>query len=264
MTSIGISAFNGCSGLTSIKVQEENANYDSRENCNAIIETGSNKLIAGCKNTVIPNSVTSIGNYAFSGCSGLTSITIPNSVTSIGNTAFQGCSGLTSITIPNSVTSIGESAFYGCSGLTSVTIGNSVTSIGYYAFSGCSGLTSVTIGNSVTSIGDYAFINCSGLNSVTVFNSTPVAIYRTVFTNRANATLYVPQGSLSAYKSADVWKEFKDIREIDPTEIDDVKIAEESTPVAYFDMNGREIPTLQKGLNIVKKANGQTIKVFVK
>ena len=102
-------------------------------------------------------SVTSIGNFAFYGCSGLTSVTIPNSVTSIGNYAFQNCSGLTSVTIPNSVTSIGSWAFEGCRGLTSVTIPNSVTSIGEYAFYNCSGLTSITIPNSVTSIGRYAF-----------------------------------------------------------------------------------------------------------
>ncbi len=116
-------------------------------------------------------SVTSIGSWAFSDCSGLTSVTIPNSVTSIGEYAFLRCSGLTSVTIPNSVTYIGESAFYGCSGLTSVTIGNSITSIGNYAFSDCSGLTSVTIPNSVTYIGESAFYGCSGLTSVTIPNS---------------------------------------------------------------------------------------------
>ena len=116
-------------------------------------------------------SVTSIGNSAFVGCSGLTSVTIPNSVTSIGNSAFYGCSGLTSVTIPNSVTSIGTSVFYGCSGLTSVTIPNSVTYINTYAFNGCSSLTTVTIPNSVTLIGDYAFSGCSGLTSVTIPNS---------------------------------------------------------------------------------------------
>ena len=171
VTSVDARAFSGCSGLSSIKVESGKGKYDSRNNCNAIIETSSNTLIAGCKNTSTPNSVTSIGSYAFSGCSGLTSVTIPNSVTSIGNYAFSNCSGLTSVTIGNSVTSIGNDAFSNCSGLTSVTIGNSVTSIGGGAFSGCSGLTSVTIPNSVTSIGGFAFSGCSGLTSVFIGNS---------------------------------------------------------------------------------------------
>ena len=200
---IGEAAFGGCSGLTSVTVDKNNGTYDSRDNCNAIIETSTNKLIVGCKNTTIPNSVTSIGDWAFASCSGLTSVTIPNSVTSIGGYAFSGCSGLTSVTvdknngtydsrnncnaiietstnklivgcnntiIPNSITSIGDGAFAYCSGLTSVTIPNSVTSIGEFAFSHCSGLTSVAITNSVTSIGEYAFSGCSGLTSVT-FNA---------------------------------------------------------------------------------------------
>ena len=181
VTSIGSSAFSGCSGLTSIIVESGNPKYDSRDNCNAIIETSSNTLIVGCKSTVIPSSVTSIGDYAFSGCSGLTSVNIPSSVTSIGVLAFSGCSSLTSMTIPNGVTSIGEAAFYECSGLTSVTIPDGVTSIGDYAFGdcsglisvtiGCSGLTSVTIPNGVTSVGEYAFSGCSGLTSVTIPNS---------------------------------------------------------------------------------------------
>ena len=119
VTSIGWGAFVYCSGLTSIKVEDENTKYDSRNDCNAIIETETNTLIAGCQNTIIPNSVTSIV-AAFEGCTGLTSVTIPESVTSIGSNAFFDCSGLTSFTIPNSVTSIGNNAFYGCSGLTDV------------------------------------------------------------------------------------------------------------------------------------------------
>jgi hypothetical protein len=171
VTSISSSAFENCSGLTSIKVEAGNENYDSRNNCNAIIETSSNELLVGCMNTIIPNSVTSIGSRAFHRCSGLTSITIPNSVTSIGDDAFYGCSGLTSVTIPNSVTSIGNYAFYGCNSLTSVTIGNSVTSIGNSAFIDCSGLTSITIPNSVTSIGSFAFLRCCGLTSIIIPNS---------------------------------------------------------------------------------------------
>ena len=171
VTSIGDAAFSGCDGLSSIKVDSNNRKYDSRNNCNAIIETSSNTLITGCKSTLIPSFVTSIGYRAFYGCSGLTSITIPNSVISIGNNAFSGCSGLTSITIPNSVTSIGEAAFSQCYGLTSITIPNSVTRIGYLTFSNCSGLSSITIPNSVTSIGDAAFSGCSGLTSIMIPNS---------------------------------------------------------------------------------------------
>ena len=171
LTRIGDGAFSDCSGLTSIVVEVSNKKYDSRENCNAIIETESNTLIAGCMSTIIPNSVTSIGWNAFENCYNLKSIEIPNSVTSIGGSAFSYCSGLTSIEIPNSVTSIGWNTFYYCSGLTSVTIGNGVTSIGEGAFRDCSDLTSVVIGNSVTSIGDHAFSYCSRLTSIEIPNS---------------------------------------------------------------------------------------------
>ena len=171
VTSIEDRAFADCESLTSMLVEEGNVTYDSRKNCNAIIETATNTLIAGCQTTIIPNSVTSIGDWAFFDCYGLTSVTIPNSVTSIGWGAFAWCRSLTSVTIPNSVTNIGEDAFTYCYGLTSVTIGNSVTSIGDGAFSGCSSLTSVTIGESVTSIGDFAFGDCYGLTSVTIPNS---------------------------------------------------------------------------------------------
>ncbi|MBQ9693489.1 MAG: leucine-rich repeat domain-containing protein, partial [Kiritimatiellae bacterium] len=165
---------------------------------------------SGLTSVTIPESVTSIGESAFSGCSGLTSVTIPEGVTSIGDLAFSGCSGLTSVTIPESVasigdyafegvapealtaawlpsgmskdnlktlvipesvTSIGDLAFSGCSGLTSVTIPSSVTSIGYNAFYNCSGLTSVTIPSSVTSIEGWAFEYCTGLTSVTIPSS---------------------------------------------------------------------------------------------
>ena len=128
----------------------------------------------GCSSltsVIIPDSVTSIGYEAFYDCTGLTSVTIPDSVTSIDSNAFWGCSSLTSVTIPDSVTSIGGGAFNGCSSLTSVTIPDSVTSIGEGAFEGCSSLESVTIPDSVTSIGDVAFDGCSSLTSVTIPDS---------------------------------------------------------------------------------------------
>ena len=201
VTEIGKFAFYGCSGLTSIKVADGNKIYDSRDNCNAIIETATNTLVRGCEATIIPDSVTTIEEYAFYGCSGLTSVVIPDSVTEIGKLAFYGCSGLMSVVIPDSVTTIEEYAFYGCSGLTSIKVadGNkiydsrdncnaiietatntlvcgceatiipdSVTKIEESAFSDCSGLTSVVIPDSVTKIGDFAFEGCRGLTSVVI------------------------------------------------------------------------------------------------
>ena len=206
VTSIGERAFQECSGLTSVNITDLaawcNISFDDFSNPLSIAH---NLYLNGelVTDLVIPNSVTKIKEYAFSGCSGLTSVTIPNSVTSIDSDAFYNCSGLTSVNIsdlaawckilfrdyasnplcwanslflngneikdlviPNSVTTISNYAFSGCSGLTSVTT-NSVTSIGNSAFSGCSGLASVTIGNSVTSIGKSSFSGCTGLTRVT-------------------------------------------------------------------------------------------------
>ncbi len=173
VTSIGYSAFSGCSSLTSINVVADNKYYSSQDG--VLFNKDKTELICcpGSKTGAytIPNSVTSIGDYAFRGCSSLKSVTIPDSVTSIGYSAFSGCSSLTSVIIPNSITSIDYEAFYECSSLTSVVIPYGVTSIGSFAFRGCSSLASVTIPDSVTSIFSYAFANCSSLTSVTIPDS---------------------------------------------------------------------------------------------
>ncbi len=148
VTSIGGSAFGGCDNITSIAVAQGNTVYDSRNNCNALIETATNTLIKGCVSTVIPGTITSIGESAFSGCSGLTSVTLPNGLTHIDSYAFYGCSGLTSITLPGTLTTIEGSAFRDCSGLTSVILPASVTSISHWGtnpFSGCNNLASIVV-----------------------------------------------------------------------------------------------------------------------
>ena len=258
VTSIGDRAFCDCSSLVSMVVESGNTKYDSRDNCNAIIETATNILIAGCQNTIIPNSITSIGDNAFYYCESLTSITIPDSVTSIGYAAFAGCSSLTSVTIGNSVTSIGDAAFWNCTSLTSITIPNSVTTVGggmfygcsklksvvlsnnitsllsygvettYGFFEKCSSLTSITIPNSVTSIGEGAFADCSSLDTLTCLAMTPPALGKDVFYRCDNPTLFVPCAALSDYQVHEQWGQFTTIECISSEEAETEEVVIES------------------------------------
>ena len=205
VTSIGDMVFSFCPGLTSIIVEKDNPKYDSRNDCNAIIETNSNTLIAGCKNTVIPNSVTNISGYAFYGCSSLTSITIPGSVTSVGDNAFFSCAKLTNITVEkgnkkydsrNNCNAIIETnsntLIVGCK---NTVIPNSVTSIGKNAFNG-SDISSINIPNSVTSIASSAFSNTQWYNSQPngVIYAGSV-LYRYKGTMPANTHIVIKEGT---------------------------------------------------------------------
>ena len=231
VTSIGDYAFDDCTGLTSITIPSSvtSIGYYAFSGCNNLrdvyitdvvawlnISAGSvgsrpNKFgtlhimdAVGNEVTelVIPNSVTSIRDEAFSNCSSLTSITIPNGVTSIGYSVFSGCTELTSITIPDSVTSIGRYAFYNCAVLPSITIPNSVTSIGDEAFRNCSGLKSITIPNSVTSIGRYAFSWCTSLTSITIPDSV-ISIGMSTFSHCTSLTeITIPDSVISIGISA--------------------------------------------------------------
>lgn len=202
VTEIGDYAFGDCDEMNSIIVESGNPKYDSRDNCNAIIETDNNTLIIGCKNTTIPNTVTSIGDWAFEGCKSLSSLTIPNSVTSIGKAAFLWCSGLYSLEIPNTVTEIGEYAFQNCRNLTSINIPNSLTSIKESSFSLCSKLTSITIPTSVTSIGNGAFFSDSCLTSVTIPSSV-IVIGDAPFHSCPSLTTIVVESGNQKYDSRD-------------------------------------------------------------
>ena len=168
VTSIGNNAFKGCSNINTISVDENNMFYDSRNNCNAIIETKENKLIKGCISTIIPESITSIGDYAFDDCKNLEKIILPESIIAIGDYAFNNCIGLTNITIPNKITIIGNYVFSGCYGLTNVIIPESVISIGDSAFSKCYNLTEIVLPKNIVKIGNNAFSNCYGLTNITI------------------------------------------------------------------------------------------------
>jgi len=226
VTSIGNGAFAGCN--CSFIVNATNPNYSALDdilynknqtkliqcpiskNGNFVIPASVTSIgevaFYGCNGLTsisIPNTITSIEGWAFGGCSGLTTVTIPNSVTSIGDGVFSDCSALTSVIIPNSVTSVGSDAFQSCSSLTSITIPNKVTSIGKGAFSYCSALTSVFIPNSVASIGDNAFYVCSALSAIIMQSSTPPTLGGlSVFSNMTSrAKLYVPFGTKSVYNT---------------------------------------------------------------
>ena len=205
-------SFYDCSSLVSLKVDSNNKFYDSRENCNAVIETATNQLVLGCKTSFIPNSVTSIGDDAFGGCRELPFIELPSGLTSIGADAFAYCT-FTSVTIPDGVTTIGVAAFSDCRLLKTVSLPQSLTSLGLGAFSYCDALTSI-------------YIYAKQPPTVTKYVGT--GIYD-------HCTLYVPEGSEEAYAAAEGWKDFKNIVAI-PDEIIDNAIAinEENFPDINF------------------------------
>ena len=200
VTSIGSGAFKDCSSLKSVKVANKDCYDYFKDNVANITFYGANASDDG-------RCLILDGKLERFSAKGVAEYTIPESITSIGDYAFKGCSSLKSITIPNSVTSIGGGAFEGCRSLTSITIPNGVTEIGNSVFNGCSSLTSITIPNSVTGIGRYAFARCSGLTSITCLATTPPAID---YLGIAETTMiYVPKEAVKAYKQDPKWSRYK-------------------------------------------------------
>ena len=212
----------------------------------SILDLSEAKIVEGGDAYVrnIDNQYTSndkLGESAFLGCSGLTSLTIPSSVTSIGDWAFGYCSELTSLTLPSGVTSIGNDAFYGCRGLTSMTIPSGVTVIGEGAFRGCSGLTSI-----------YVYPENLPELGIDIFNRC----------DAKNCTVYVPKGTYDAYKSSE-FGYFEKIVEFDATGIDKVTTSTDVKEVSRYSANGQRLSAPAKGLNIVKYSDGSVKKIVV-
>lgn len=301
VTSIGAHAFLNCSNLNYINYTGTIAQWCNISFGGALSSAHSLNINGSpVTNLVIPNSVTSIGNYAFTNCTGLSSVTIGSSVTSIDTSAFYGCTGLSSVTIPNSVASIGVSAFQNCSGMTSITIPSSVTSIGDNAFSGCTALTTavvdmtnipsnlfygcnhithLTLGSNVQSIASNAFTGCDAVLCLTSNALVPPSASSNPFTNfNTSIPVYVPCSSVEAYRNAAYWGFFSNIQcsneGIDDLEanepnvysIDGRIVVEGATDeVRVLDMMGRSVRNnaLPAGVYMVKVGDYPARKVVV-
>lgn len=231
------------STVTGDLVIPETVNNNSTDYTVTMIDNSAFSSQFGLDSAVIPNTVTSIGANAFDGCISMTSLDIGNSVATIGNFAFQSCTLLTTIDLPNSLETIGDEAFQFCNSLMSITIPNSVETIGNSAFYGCGDVVSISIGNSVTSIDENAFgyqASNSTLTSVNCAITSPLTINANVFSNRvlSSCSLNVSSGSLSAYQTADVWKDFNPINGTLSTEnfslIEELKIYPNPTQNTLF------------------------------
>ena len=277
LTRILSRAFSGCSNLRTITIPE---------NVTAIY----NYVFYDCTSLTtidFPEGLTSIGSYAFSDCHSLKSITIPESVTSIGAKAFRNCQSLKSVTLSDGITFIGDNAFLLCSNLDSIVIPQGMKKIERATFDRCINLKSVILPESITELDMYAFIECYSLSTITIpanvrkignmafedcqsmtsfycclENPQEIEMGEDVF-NRINeeCILYVPQGSVQAYRNDERWNAFSEIREFDETEVKPVA-HEAAVPVEYYNLSGSKLPAPQQGINIIRYSDGTVRKVI--
>ena len=254
LTEISSSAFSGCSGLTSITLPS------------GLTEISSSAFsgCSGLTSITLPSGLTEISSSAFKSCSGLTSLTLPSGLTEIGYSAFKSCSGLTSLTLPSGLTEISSSAFSGCSGLTSITLPSGVTMIYSSAFESCSGLTSIALPSGLTEIGVNAFSGCSGLTSIYVYAEKLPNMGSDVFDgcDAKKCTVYVPKGTYDDYWLSE-FGYFENIVEFEATGINNVVTSNDAKELSRYSVNGQRLSAPTKGLNIVKYSDGSVKKVAV-
>jgi hypothetical protein len=283
----GYCLFSGCKGLKKIVIASDNPVYDSRDNCNALIETATNTLLEGCENTIIPSSVETINAQAFlnrdikechipygvnfikgsvfENCKQLENVTIPESVSRIyADGLFQGCELLENVTIPETAILMGapeydcenEKAiaglmFRGCYSLKGFQIPDYVTIIGIQAFRDCKNLSYIVIPESVSDIRAFAFIGCENLNSITMSAGVPPSVNEYCFDASAYSriSLTVPEGSEEAYRQHEVWGKFQYINA--PAGIKEIYNPSETNSRMTYDLSGRRVSRTGKGIYIV-------------
>ena len=262
---IGHEAFRHCPSLATIIVDKDNKTFDSRNNCNAVIRTADNEMVLGCKNTTIPNTVTSLGVASFMGCDDITTIAIPNSVTTIDRTVFYELQGLTTLSFPNSVTNIKDEAIKKCSNLETVKIGSGLTTIGQENMERCENLKDLYIfARNIPEIEgfDYYSDNIDPY-SPPLFEDTPIA----------SATLHVPAELVENYKQTKVWNGFGNIVALTEEDIEEMNQASGVQTVmnapngqveSVYTIGGQRINKAQRSLNIIRTKDGKTKKVVVK
>lgn len=206
VSSIGAYAFRYLNALDSISVDGFNVTYDSRNHCNALIETSTDNLMLGCYKTRIPDDIRSIGDCAFRNVRGLRNVVVPEGVTYIGVEAFNGCLDLDTIVLPSSLTAFSDYVFQDCSSLDTLALPDSLEFIGIRALSNCSGLANLTLPETMDHIDQNAFFGCSGLEYIDCFAQTPPSAMPHAFRG-TTCPIYVPCPSIEAYRSAPVWKD---------------------------------------------------------
>lgn len=289
VTNITDKTFIGCNSVESIVVHPDNPVFDSRDSCNAIIRTATDELIFGGPNTTVPYGVKRIGSRALAGREGLTSIDLPESVTRIGYGAFRECHNLLSVTMTNSVTTIGSAAFKECWHMKSIILSDSVSEILDSTFSDCSELEFIHLPAALKTLSDNVFEYCVSMHEIVlpaelkkikgnvfstaenleriyILASTPPELVSFAFSNvqYLNTRLYVPEGSLYAYKHHPVWRRFRYISEFDATPVDAIAKDTNLHVVKRYDMSGRVVNSDYRGIVLERMSNGDVRKVVIR